>query len=396
MSRSTFETASNRSKVWHVYASPASSMRIFWTMKMATVLESSEEDSMILRHRGMISVVSRNWITSLVSFFTSAPITPSDVSRRLGGESSGYTATISSSRLVMTPNEFHNTKARSSYNSRFLPNSSRACSLLGPYTSSTIHVYTFSSVSAFMVFGWYRTRCFLAVGKAQNFDLGSLHVVKIDEEKTLSNVSDPTTFRKRKVYSEKIKSRVLPDGGDCNVLARVGNLGLQVEKLPELEVLVCCHRRQRSAVRRQAAMQNSGIVRTSHNPRSQERRVAVDTNVIVGEPVRGSDLCADAVGVPPSQRRNLRIGLDRVDPSPRGGVPEMDAPTRGPPAGGQKTRLGRAPCQRLDGSRVAGFGELRDAGARVPDIHHVVVASRHKLHPVSAPLDAAHFGGVII
>lgn len=51
-------------------------------MKMATVLDNSEPVSMILRHRGMISVVNRKLITSDESFLTRAPITPRLVSRR--------------------------------------------------------------------------------------------------------------------------------------------------------------------------------------------------------------------------------------------------------------------------------------------------------------------------
>ena len=49
-------------------------------MKVATVLLSSEPLSMILRHRGMISVVSRKLITSCSSVLTRAPITPREVS----------------------------------------------------------------------------------------------------------------------------------------------------------------------------------------------------------------------------------------------------------------------------------------------------------------------------
>ena len=47
---------------------------------MATVLLSSEPLSMIRRHRGMISVVSRKLITSCSSVLTRAPITPREVS----------------------------------------------------------------------------------------------------------------------------------------------------------------------------------------------------------------------------------------------------------------------------------------------------------------------------
>lgn len=49
---------------------------------MATVLLSSDPVSMIRRHNGMISVVRRKLMTSELSFFTSAPMTPRDVSRR--------------------------------------------------------------------------------------------------------------------------------------------------------------------------------------------------------------------------------------------------------------------------------------------------------------------------
>jgi hypothetical protein len=65
-----------------MYASPISSNSIFCTMKIATVLLSSEPVSIMRRQSGMISVVRRKLITSDESFFTSAPITPRDVRRR--------------------------------------------------------------------------------------------------------------------------------------------------------------------------------------------------------------------------------------------------------------------------------------------------------------------------
>jgi hypothetical protein len=51
-------------------------------MNIATVLLSSEPVSIILRQRGMISVVRRKLITSEESFLTRAPMTPREVSRR--------------------------------------------------------------------------------------------------------------------------------------------------------------------------------------------------------------------------------------------------------------------------------------------------------------------------
>jgi hypothetical protein len=59
-----------------------SSSKIFWTMKIATVLLSSEPVSMMRRQRGIISVVRRKLITSVESFLTRAPMTPREVRRR--------------------------------------------------------------------------------------------------------------------------------------------------------------------------------------------------------------------------------------------------------------------------------------------------------------------------
>lgn len=59
-----------------------SSSRIFCTMKIATVFDNSDPVSMMRRQRGIISVVRRKFMTSEESFFTRAPITPSEVKRR--------------------------------------------------------------------------------------------------------------------------------------------------------------------------------------------------------------------------------------------------------------------------------------------------------------------------
>lgn len=45
-------------------------------MNVATVFDNSDPLSMILKHKGMISVVSKNVITSCSSVFTRAPMTP--------------------------------------------------------------------------------------------------------------------------------------------------------------------------------------------------------------------------------------------------------------------------------------------------------------------------------
>lgn len=65
-----------------MYDSPLSSNRIFCKIKVATVLLSSEPLSMMRKQSGIISVVSRNVITSCSSVFTNAPITPKLVNLR--------------------------------------------------------------------------------------------------------------------------------------------------------------------------------------------------------------------------------------------------------------------------------------------------------------------------
>lgn len=60
---STAPTAKKRSGVAQMYVRPSSSVRIFWTIKVATVRERSVPISMVRRQRGMISVESRKLMT---------------------------------------------------------------------------------------------------------------------------------------------------------------------------------------------------------------------------------------------------------------------------------------------------------------------------------------------
>lgn len=162
-------------------------------MKVATVWESSVPRSMILRHKGMISVCNRKLITLWSSIFTRAPITPKEVNLRyskglplltvfkngyknsgmcafrksclvslwdatlwssaktlqalldvlvskFGGESEGYTATISYKRAVTVPTECQINGANSEKCSRHLLNSIKALSLLSAYLSSSMYL----------------------------------------------------------------------------------------------------------------------------------------------------------------------------------------------------------------------------------------------------------------
>jgi hypothetical protein len=55
-------------------------------MNVATVWESSVPLSIIRKHKGIISVFSKNSITLGSSTFTSAPMTPKDVSLKYSNE----------------------------------------------------------------------------------------------------------------------------------------------------------------------------------------------------------------------------------------------------------------------------------------------------------------------
>ena len=55
-------------------------------MNVATVCDRSVPRSMILRHKGMISVWRRNEITSVSSTLTRAPTTPSEVSLKYSND----------------------------------------------------------------------------------------------------------------------------------------------------------------------------------------------------------------------------------------------------------------------------------------------------------------------
>jgi hypothetical protein len=74
-----------------MYCRPISSIKIFCTINVATVFESSVPVSMMRKQSGMISVLRRKLITSESSIYTKAPITPRLVKR-----------TYSKGRLVFT------------------------------------------------------------------------------------------------------------------------------------------------------------------------------------------------------------------------------------------------------------------------------------------------------
>lgn len=161
-------------------------------MKVATVCESSVPLSIILKQRGIISVYRRKLMTSVSSILTNAPMTPKDVNlkysnglpfetvfrngyrnsgiwafknsylvslweathcrsartlqalllvfvSKFGGESWGYTLTISYNRAAIVPTECHMKGASSEKWSLCLLSSTKALSLFSLYFSSSIY-----------------------------------------------------------------------------------------------------------------------------------------------------------------------------------------------------------------------------------------------------------------
>lgn len=138
-------------------------------------------------------------------------------------------------------------------------------------------------------------------------------------------------------------------------------------------------------------MQHTGLVGRNLDVLDQSR-VAPDGEAVVGEAGRGDDLLVRSA---PAEGSNLASGVDAVDASARGGVPEVDVSVVGSTAGGEQVGLPRAPGECLDGGLVVGLLEL---GGReltgIPDGDEVVVATSRELRAIGTPFEAADLGGV--
>lgn len=138
-------------------------------------------------------------------------------------------------------------------------------------------------------------------------------------------------------------------------------------------------------------MQDTGLVRRDLNVLDKSR-VAPDAQAVVGEAGRGDDLL---VAGAPAERSDLAAGVDAVDASARGGVPEVNHAIVATTASGEQVRLPRAPRKSLDGGLVVGLLELGGVErASVPDGDEVVVATSSKLGTVGTPLKTADLRGV--
>ncbi|KAI6761544.1 hypothetical protein HG531_002097 [Fusarium graminearum] len=113
---------------------------------------------------------------------------------------------------------------------------------------------------------------------------------------------------------------------------------------------------------------------------------AVEDSALVGRDLNGSD---------ETERSNLRAGVDAVDASTGGGVPEVNVAIIRATTGSKEVHVPRAPRKSLDGSLVVGLGELGDRErSSIPDGDEVVVAASSELSAIGAPLKTANLGSV--
>jgi len=122
--------------------------------------------------------------------------------------------------------------------------------------------------------------------------------------------------------------------------------------------------------------------------------VAPKADGVVGEATGAGNLLVLAA---PSEGGNLRAGIDAVDTSTSGGVPEVDVPVVRSTSSGEEVWLPWAPAESLDGSTVVGLRELGGIErAGVPDGDEVVVTTSSKLSAVSAPLETTDLTNVVV
>jgi len=146
-------------------------------------------------------------------------------------------------------------------------------------------------------------------------------------------------------------------------------------------------------VRAQAAVENSALMGRDFNVLDQSW-VAPEADGVVGEATGTGNLLVLAA---PSEGGNLRAGVDAVDTSTSGGVPEVNVSVVGSTTSSEEVWLPWAPAKSLDSSTVVGLGELGSIErAGVPDGDEVVVATGSKLSAICAPLEATNLTNVVV
>ena len=92
----------------------------------------------------------------------------------------------------------------------------------------------------------------------------------------------------------------------------------------------------------------------------------------------------------PLDRAHLRLGIDFVQALPIASIPQANAPISRPPPRSQQICLERAPRQCLDCGLVSVDGKPSLVTSRLPDVEHIVVATRSKLRGLGTPFEATN------
>ena len=142
------------------------------------------------------------------------------------------------------------------------------------------------------------------------------------------------------------------------------------EALPETKSLITTGRKHGGGIWAHAHAQHAlGVAVELSN--LGHGGVLPDRQLVLGEAVAGDDLLVLLV---PQQRRDLRLGVNRVDAGTRDRVPEADVAISRATTSRKKVALPWAPRKSLDGCGVLGH-RVNLVAIEAPDVHEVVVGT---------------------
>ncbi len=199
------------------------------------------------------------------------------------------------------------------------------------------------------------------------------------------------------LQSLDVRGTYLPNGRSaCQLgvgerrLALVELRTLAAKDLPEAKSLIGSSRNHGVAVRAHGHVEHTGLV-AGEVRNLDHRGVLPQRELVLGEAVRRENLL---LVLAPHERAHLRVGVDLLQESAGGAVPEADLPVGSAAARCEEVGLVGAPSEGLDRSSVVQDLVTRGSLGGVPDVEDVVVAAAGELLAVDGPLEAADLLGV--
>ena len=155
--------------------------------------------------------------------------------------------------------------------------------------------------------------------------------------------------------------------------------------------LTCSSSGENLSVWAEGAVQDTGLVGWDLSTLDQAW-IRPHAKLVVWESVGGNNLL---VRGGPSQARDLRAGINGVDTSAGGGVPEVDVLIKGTTTSREEVVLPWTPSKSFDSGLVVSLGKARSVqSAGIPDVDQVVVATGSELGTIGAPLKSANLRGM--